>query len=68
MAAGVARGRAANAARHWQGAAAFAVVVALIALPFAPHGFARVVTFHLDRPVQIESTPASVLLPSASAR
>ena len=45
----------------WQGAAAFAVVVALIALPFAPHGLARVVTFHLDRPVQIESTPASVL-------
>jgi len=46
----------------WQGAAVFAVVVALIALPFAPHGLARVVTFHLDRPVQIESTPASVLL------
>ena len=46
----------------WQGAAVFAVVVALIALPFAPHGLARVVTFHLDRPVQIESTPATVLL------
>jgi len=46
----------------WQGAAVFAVVVALIALPFAPHGLARVVTFHLDRPVQIESGPATVLL------
>jgi len=46
----------------WQGAAVFAVVVALIALPFAPHGLARVVTFHVDRPVQIESTPATVLL------
>jgi uncharacterized membrane protein len=46
----------------WQGAAVFAVVVALIALPFAPHGLGRVVTFHLDRPVQIESTPATVLL------
>jgi uncharacterized membrane protein len=46
----------------WQGAAIFAAVVALIALPFAPHGLGRVVTFHLDRPVQIESTPATVLL------
>jgi Glycosyltransferase family 87 len=46
----------------WQGAAVFAVVVALIALPFATHGLGRVVTFHLDRPVQIESTPATVLL------
>jgi Glycosyltransferase family 87 len=46
----------------WQGAAVFVVVVALIALPFAPHGLARVVTFHVDRPVQIESTPATVLL------
>jgi hypothetical protein len=46
----------------WQGAAAFAAVVALVALPFAPHGLGRVVTFHLERPVQIESTPATVLL------
>jgi uncharacterized membrane protein len=45
----------------WQGAAVFAVVVALIVLPFAPHGLGRVVTFHLDRPVQIESTPAVVM-------
>jgi hypothetical protein len=45
----------------WQGAAAFVAVVALIALPFGLHGLGRVVTFHLDRPVQIESTPAVVL-------
>jgi uncharacterized membrane protein len=46
----------------WQGAAVFAIVVGLIAIPFFPHGLSRVVTFHLDRPVQIESTPATVLL------
>src|SRR3954466_175378 len=45
----------------WQGAAVFAVIVAIIALPFASHGLGRVVSFHLDRPVQIESTPASAL-------
>src|SRR3954454_5438754 len=45
----------------WQGAAVFAAVVAIVALPVAPHGLGRVVSFHLDRPVQIESTPATVL-------
>jgi len=45
----------------WQGAAVFAAAVAIVALPFAPHGLGRVVSFHLDRPVQIESTPATVL-------
>ena len=51
----------------WQGAAIFAVVVALVALPFAPHGLGRVVSFHLDRPVQIESTPPRSPAPSATA-
>jgi glycosyl transferase family 87 len=46
----------------WQGAAVFAIVVGLIAIPFATHGLGRVVTFHFDRPVQIESTPATILL------
>jgi uncharacterized membrane protein len=46
----------------WQGAAVFAIVVGLIAVPFVAHGLGRVVTFHLDRPVQVESTPATVLL------
>jgi len=45
----------------WQGAAVFVAVVAIVAVPFAPHGLGRVVSFHLDRPVQIESAPATVL-------
>jgi hypothetical protein len=45
----------------WQGAAVFVIVAGLIAIPFAPHGLGRVVTFHLDRPVQIESTPATIM-------
>lgn len=46
--------------------AAIAVAVAvLICAPFmvaSPDGFAEQFRFHLDRPVQIESSPASVLL------
>jgi len=42
-------------------AVAFAVVVAAASLPFAGDGFLDQFRFHLDRPVQIESTPASVL-------
>jgi hypothetical protein len=52
------RGQARTAA--W-GIAAFAAVVAAVSLPFAGDGYAEQVRFHLERPVQIESTPASVL-------
>jgi Glycosyltransferase family 87 len=44
-----------------RGLAAFAAVVVVLALPFAGHGLVDMATFHLDRPVQIESSPASVL-------
>ena len=43
------------------GLAAFAAVVALVCAPFLGAGFAEQFTFHLERPVQIESTPATVL-------
>jgi Glycosyltransferase family 87 len=48
----------------WEGAALFAGVLGLVCLPFvvlSPAGFAAQFTFHLDRPVQIESSPGSVL-------
>lgn len=57
----LAGGRRAEALR---GAAAYAAVLALTCLPFliaSPSGFLAQATFHLDRPVQIESTPATVL-------
>jgi hypothetical protein len=44
-----------------RGAAIFTAVVLAISLPFAGSGYVDSFTFHLDRPVQIESTPASVL-------
>lgn len=46
-----------------RGLLVFAAVVALLGVPFAlAGGFpGAMVRFHLDRPVQIESTPASVL-------
>jgi glycosyl transferase family 87 len=44
-----------------RGAATFAAIVLAISLPFAGHGYVESFTFHLDRPVQIESTPAMVL-------
>ncbi|HEX8123550.1 MAG TPA: glycosyltransferase 87 family protein [Solirubrobacteraceae bacterium] len=44
-----------------RGVAAFAVVVLAVSLPFAGDGYVEQVRFHLERPVQIESTPASVL-------
>lgn len=43
------------------GLAAFAAVVVAVSLPFAGEGYVDQVRFHLERPVQIESTPASVL-------
>ncbi len=44
-----------------RGAAIFASVVVLVSLPFAGAGYVDSFEFHLDRPVQIESTPATVL-------
>jgi hypothetical protein len=43
------------------GIAAFAAVVALVCAPFLSDGFVDQFRFHLERPVQIESTPALVL-------
>jgi hypothetical protein len=45
-----------------RGSAAFAAVCLVVALPFAGGGAVDAVRFHLERPVQIESTAASVLL------
>jgi len=58
----VARGRRREA---WQGAlacAAVIVVVAGAAVVVSPEGAADAVRYHLDRPVQVESSPALVLL------
>jgi len=58
----VARGRRREA---WQGAlacAAVIVVVAGAAVVVSPEGAADAVHYHLDRPVQVESSPALVLL------
>lgn len=46
-----------------RGTAAFAVVVLALGVPFAVLGGfpSAMVRFHLDRPVQIESTPATIL-------
>lgn len=54
----VARGELRAAVR---GAVAFAVVVLVLAIPFISQGFVDMFSFHLERPVQIESTPATVL-------
>lgn len=43
------------------GSLAFALVVLALAVPFLSSGFVDMFTFHLERPVQIESTPATVL-------
>jgi hypothetical protein len=58
----VARGQRREA---WQGALACAAtiaVVALVAVAVSPDGTADAVRYHLDRPVQIESSPAMVVL------
>ena len=44
-----------------RGGAIFAAVLVAISLPFAGAGYVDSFEFHLDRPVQIESTAASVL-------
>ena len=54
----LARGQRRAAVR---GAAIFAAVVVLVSLPLSGAGYVDSFTFHLDRPVQIESTPATVL-------
>jgi hypothetical protein len=43
------------------GLLAFAAVCVMVALPFAGGGLVDMARFHIDRPVQIESSPASVL-------
>jgi hypothetical protein len=43
------------------GVAAMAGVIALGSAPFVGPGYVEQVSFHLDRPVQIESAPATVL-------
>jgi hypothetical protein len=58
----VARGRRGEA---WQGALACTAVIAVVAgaaVAASPGGAADAVRYHLDRPVQIESSPALVLL------
>ena len=58
----VARGRRREA---WQGALACAATITVVAgaaLAASPDGAADAVRYHLDRPVQIESSPATVLL------
>jgi hypothetical protein len=44
-----------------RGGAIFAAVIVVVSLPLAGAGYVDSFEFHLDRPVQIESTPASVL-------
>ena len=44
-----------------RGAAILVSVIVLVSLPFAGGGYVDSFRFHLDRPVQIESTPATVL-------
>jgi len=44
-----------------RGAAIFAAVIVAVSLPFLGAGYVDSFRFHLERPVQIESTPASVL-------
>ena len=48
-------------ARVLPGLAAFTAVVVAVCLPFLSGGFFEQFRFHLERPVQIESTPAIVL-------
>ena len=58
----VARGRRRDA---WQGALVCAAVMAAIAgaaVAVSPDGALDAVRYHLDRPVQIESSPALVVL------
>jgi uncharacterized membrane protein len=51
-----------------RGAAIFAAVGVAISLPFAGKGYVDSYRFHLQRPVQIESTPATVLFALGGSR
>ena len=51
-----------------RGAAIFAAVVVLVSLPLSGAGYVDSFTFHLERPVQIESTPATVLFALGGSR
>ena len=44
-----------------RGGAIFLAIVVAISLPFAGEGYVDALRFHIERPVQIESTPATVL-------
>jgi hypothetical protein len=44
-----------------RGLVAFAAVVAVVSAPFLSRGYLDAYRYHRDRPVQIESTPATVL-------
>src|SRR5205085_929553 len=55
----------AGARRAWTGLALAVAVVAVVLLPFlimSPSGTWRIAAYHLDRPLQIESTGAAYLL------
>jgi hypothetical protein len=51
-----------------RGATVFAVVVLAVSAPFLGHGYLDAYRFHVDRPVQIESTPAVVLYAVGGSR
>ena len=53
------QGRTRDALR---GAAVFAAVVAVVSLPFIGGGYLDAYRFHLQRPLQVESTPAVLVL------
>lgn len=59
------RGERAAAGR---GLLACAAVIAACSLPFAGSGYVDAYRYHLDRPVQIESSPASVLWLAGGSR
>lgn len=63
----VARGRGRAAWLTSLVAVAVAVAVCVPFYALSPHGFSEQFRFHADRPVQIESTPASLLFAMGSA-
>lgn len=51
--------------RIWSGIMVFAVCVLVISIPFlvmSPHSFFKLITFHADRPLQLETTYSSILM------
>jgi Glycosyltransferase family 87 len=61
----IASGRGRAAAR---GGIAFAAVVVAVSLPFLGQGYVHAYRYQLERPVQIESTPATVLFAVGGSR